>query len=84
MVQEPGENPNPPSEFQAPDNQRWSQTFTDGSGLQQGQPTTLRWGIVTDGSTITPQLGGESTDTSNVIQFFDDLFGAMAFPTMVT
>jgi serralysin len=75
MLIEPGTNPNPPSPFQAPDNQRWSQTFTDGSGLAQGQPTTLRWGIVRDGSTITPQFGGESSNTSSVIQFFDGLFG---------
>ncbi|QDU57351.1 matrixin family metalloprotease [Aeoliella mucimassa] len=51
------------------DADRWYQTYTDGSGLEQGDPTTLRWSIVSDG------VGVESS-TSNLIGYLDSLYGA--------
>src|SRR5687768_5019590 len=32
--------------FEFPDTQRWMSTVTNGSGLQQGDPTTLTWSVV--------------------------------------
>ena len=34
------------------DSQRWTRTATDGNGLQQGDPTTITWSIVPDGTNI--------------------------------
>ncbi len=50
---------------------RWGRTATDGTGLVQGQPTTLTWGIVPDGTAI-PSTGG----TSTAIAALDAVFGA--------
>lgn len=65
--------------FQFGDGNRWSSTFTSGSGLAQGDPTTLIWGIVPDGSTVDGSvsgIAGESNNTSSVIAFFDSLYGS--------
>jgi autotransporter-associated beta strand protein len=62
--------------FQFSDGKRWSSTFTNGSGLSQGDPITLRWGIVTDGTSISAGIGGtETTNGSSLIQFMDGLYG---------
>lgn len=45
---------------------RWSETQLDGGGLQRGDPTTLRWSVVTDGESY------ERSENSNLIQFLDD------------
>ena len=45
---------------------RWAVTATDGSGLVQGDPTTITWGFVPDGT----QLAGSGTS---------DLIGALDF-----
>ena len=47
---------------------RWEVTATDGSGLQQGDPTIISWGFVDDG---TPLVDG---GTSDLISFLDTLF----------
>ncbi len=60
--------------FQFSDGARWSTTFTNGSGLTQGDPTTLRWGIVTDGTFISSGFG-ELAGGSSLIQFMDSLYG---------
>ena len=75
FVLEPGTNTSGESiaPFQFSDTDRWSSTTTNGSGLTQGQPTTLTWGIVLDGATIEPQITGESSATSSLIAFFDSL-----------
>lgn len=57
------------------DNARWSVTATDGSGLQQGDPTQLTWGIVADGTAI-PGYIGEPSAPSDLIAFLDGLIGA--------
>lgn len=60
--------------FQFSDGARWSTTFTNGSGLTQGDPTTLRWGIVTDGTFISSGFS-EPASGSSLIQFMDGLYG---------
>lgn len=57
-------------------NERWTTTITDGSGLVQGDGTTLTWTIVADGVTIPGDDSiGEPTNGSDLIDFMDDLFG---------
>lgn len=55
---------------------RWSQTFTDGSGLVLGQPTTITWSIVPDGTNIPAAFpgNGEVTGPSNLIAQLDTAF----------
>ena len=54
---------------------RWSETATNGSGLTQGDPTTLTWGFVPDGTAIAPQLEGESSEPSDLIASLDNIRG---------
>lgn len=61
--------------FQFSDSNRWNSTFTNGSGLTQGDPTTLRWGIVQDGTSVGTAYAGESSNTSSLIAFMDSLYG---------
>ncbi|MFM9966751.1 MAG: Calx-beta domain-containing protein, partial [Planctomycetaceae bacterium] len=65
--------------FQFDDGDRWSTTFTNGGGLTQGDPTTLRWGIVTDGTAISGGFG-EPASGSSLIQFMDNLYGDNGVP----
>ena len=64
------------SQFQSTD--RWSQTATDGLGLRQGDPTTITWGFVADGTTIEAAFPGigETTGPSNLIDFLDTNFNS--------
>ena len=50
-------------------NGRWTSTATDATAAPMGFPVTLTWSIVADGSAIS--TGG----TSNLISFFDGLYG---------
>ena len=59
--------------FQFEDGYRWSRTATNGSGLQQGDPTTLTWSIVPDG-TLIPGFNGEPEANSNLIARLDDIY----------
>lgn len=62
--------------FQAPDSSRWSSTSTDGSGLGQGDPTTLSWGFVADGTWIEGDpADGELASDSDLIAFLDGIYG---------
>ncbi len=63
-----------PEPFQL--NNRWSSTATDGGGLGQGDPTTLTWSIVPDGTFI-PSGVGEPSGTSGLIAFLDGIYGSM-------
>lgn len=54
---------------------RWSQTATNGSGLVQGQPTTLTWGFVADGTGISGGVG-EAATNSSLISFLDTNVGS--------
>src|SRR5262249_21725810 len=56
---------------------RWTRTATDGIGLQQGDPTTLRWSILPDGVSIPGDpTTGELTSPSTLIATLDARFGA--------
>ena len=48
---------------------RWSATQWDGSGLERGDPVTLRWSIVPDGQSYS------RSDNSHLIDFLDDGWG---------
>jgi hypothetical protein len=48
---------------------RWNRTATDGSGIQRGDPITITWGLVPDG---TSWIDG----TSDLIDFLDTNIGA--------
>ena len=56
---------------------RWSNTFTNGGGLVQGQHTTITWSLVPDGTTIPAAFpgNGEVTGGSDMIANFDATFG---------
>jgi hypothetical protein len=61
---------------------RWSTTATDGGGLNQGDPTTLTWSYVPDGTTFGRTCGvpGElgAGDTSNFQATFNAAFANSA------
>ncbi len=62
------------SEFQFPDGNRWYRTATDGSGLDQGDPTTLTWSVIPDGTTI-PGYAGEVDAPSNLRAYLTGIYG---------
>ena len=62
------------SEFQFPDGNRWYRTATDGSGLDQGDPTTLTWSVIPDGTTI-PGYAGEADAPSNLRAYLTGIYG---------
>ncbi len=63
------------SSFTFSDGSRWSTTATDGSGLSQGDPTTITWGFADDGTAIDGFIG-EAANPSNLIAFLDGIYGA--------
>ena len=56
------------------DGSRWSRTATDGSGLVQGDPTTVTWSIAPDGTTIPNNDGSNGTAPSSLISFLDAIY----------
>ena len=65
---------------------RWSRTATDGSGLGQGDATTVTWSIVPDGTAV-PAMGGisgESSDPSNLVSFLSSIYGTVTADTNFT
>jgi len=63
-----------PQAFQFNDGNRWSETATDGGGLSQGDPTTLTWSVVPDGTPIFGYIG-EASAPSNLRAFLDFIYG---------
>ena len=57
---------------------RWTRTATDGSGLQQGDPTTLTWGLLPDGTAT------DTSATSNLISRLDTIYNETASGTDIT
>src|SRR5687767_6027714 len=55
---------------------RWTATALDGGGLERGDPVTLTWTIVADGTPISPSgsIPGESKDGSSLVSFLDQLY----------
>jgi hypothetical protein len=62
---------------QVSDGSRWSYTATNGSGLKQGDPTTLTWSIVPDGTAISGAIG-ELAAASNLRAFLKGIYGTDA------
>ncbi len=60
--------------FQFQDGNRWSGTATDPGPLSQGDPTTIRWSIVPDG-TLIPGSAGEPDSASTLIADFNFFYG---------
>lgn len=54
--------------FNFNDSSRWSSTALSGSGLRQGDPTTITWGLVADGTNIS---GDEGSSPSSLIAVLD-------------
>ena len=53
---------------------RWTATATDGGGLSLGDPTTLTWSVVPDGTSISGGIG-EPAAPSNLRSFLDGIYG---------
>ncbi|MEM7587128.1 MAG: H-type lectin domain-containing protein [Acidobacteriota bacterium] len=66
-----------PRDFQFDDPDRWSVTATDGGGLGQGDPMTLTWSIVPDGTSIFG-YNGEPTAPSNLRARLNQIYGSQA------
>ncbi|QDU55522.1 matrixin family metalloprotease [Aeoliella mucimassa] len=47
---------------------RWTRTQSDGNGIERGDPVTLLWSIVPDGSSY------DRSDNSDLVQFMDNLW----------
>src|SRR5690606_32741169 len=66
-------------------NPRWSSTATNGSGLQQGDPTILTWSIVPDGTAIPSAPGiNEPAAPSNLIAYLGGIYGVTTADTNYT
>ena len=59
--------------FQANPNDRWSFTATNGGGLQRGDPTTIRYSFVPDG-TFVGNVIGEGSGTSSMFSTMNSAF----------
>ena len=53
---------------------RWTFTATDGGGLSQGDPTTLTWSVVPDGTAIPAEFGFPAAG-SNLRAFLNGIYG---------
>jgi hypothetical protein len=60
------------------DGDRWRYTATDGSGLQQGDPITLTWSVVPDGTPISPAISGESNAGSSLRGYLNGIYASEA------
>lgn len=58
---------------------RWGATVTNGGGLSQGDPTTLTWSIIPDGTFI-DNFQGFGAANSNLIQRLDNVYHGGASP----
>lgn len=52
---------------------RWAATATDGGGLSQGDPTTITWSYVPDGTSIAG-FAGEPTSNSNLQAWLSSIY----------
>ncbi|MHC4993810.1 MAG: Ig-like domain-containing protein [Planctomycetota bacterium] len=68
--------------FQEHPSGRWTTTLTDGSGLRQGDATTLTWSIVPDGTFIDnfggSQIPEERPGDSDLVAWLDGIYGSAA------
>ena len=63
------------SRFDLPAEERWLRTVNDTSLLERGDPVTLTWSIVPDGTPIVPRNETESDDPSNLVAVLSSLHG---------
>lgn len=63
------------NKFQFNDTNRWTTTATDAGPLSQGDPTTLTWSIVPDGTSIFG-YNGEPTAPSNLNAWLNGIYGS--------
>ncbi len=61
-----------PSEFQL--SNRWTVTATNGGGLGQGDPTTITWSYLADGTQI-GGFAGEPASPSNLFAWLNSIYG---------
>ena len=61
-------------------NSRWTTTATNGSGLSQGDATTVTWSIVPDGTMIGAFSGlpSEVATPSNLVAFLNGIYGTVS------
>lgn len=76
---DPRPDPNGPQFFQLSGN-RWTQTATNGAGIQRGDPITLTWGFAREltGTTLIPNFGAGTgaAANSNLIARMDQIYGS--------
>lgn len=73
--------------FATRDSLRWTTTATDGApGFNQGDPMTLTWGIIPDGTMIPndPSAGATTTAASDLIAALDGFYNETATGANVT
>ena len=58
-------------------NTRWSVTATNGGGLIQGDPTTITWSYLPDGTNI-GGFAGEPPAPSNLVAWLNGIYGSFA------
>ena len=56
---------------------RWTNTATNGSGLVQGDPTTLTWSLIADGTSIDGFVG-EGRSDSAFFAYLNGIYGSQA------
>ncbi len=61
--------------YQASAADRWSRSATNTSLLRRGDPTTLTWSVVADGTPI-PGYTGEPAGNSDLRAFLDSIYGS--------
>ncbi|MDA1055940.1 MAG: matrixin family metalloprotease, partial [Planctomycetota bacterium] len=60
--------------FEFAEDDRWTETASDGSGLRQGDPTTLTWSFLPDGVSVSSGVG-EPVSNSSLISFLGEIYG---------
>ena len=59
------------------DGERWTQTATNGSGLGQGDPSTITWSIMPDGTRLTGSRG-KASGPSDLRARLNSIYGSMS------
>lgn len=65
-----------PADLRFQQTNRWSSTATDGGGLAQGDPTTLTYSFVPDGTFVPNRIG--VSGNSDLFAFLDGIYGDTA------
>jgi serralysin len=65
-------------------NTRWTSTATNSTTGNYGQPITLTWSLVPDGTSLSSGYAPTNGTTSNLISTFDATFGGSPSPAVAT